>query len=42
MGKAEGKQICILGIGYMQLLNTYLIQLFWWFQWHLVFNKNYF
>lgn len=27
MDKAGGKQNSILGIGYMQLLNTYLIQL---------------
>lgn len=27
MDKAGGKQNCILGIGYIQLLNTYLIQL---------------
>lgn len=28
MDKAGGKQNCILDISYMQLLNTYLIQLF--------------
>lgn len=40
MGRGGQEQNHILGIGFIQLLNIYLIQWLWWFEQYLVFNKN--